>query len=654
MIIAWGSIIMRYRQHEGELGGLPFPDLKNKPGIWQERQSSGFWPARAGHRRPHCGNAAKQNEMAESSTHNLIFVLGMHRSGTSALTRVLNLSGCRLHSDLTRSNQYNERGYWETLDVQKISDAVLVSAKSSWFDQRPVNLEALSQDQRKAFSEQIKGCLQGLFDQSGGEPGIIKDPRISRMFPLWEAAAREFGARISTVIMVRNPLEVAKSLAYRDKIGIEHSILLWLRHLLDAEKFTRSIPRSFVQFEQLLTQPGEQIEKIARELNRAWPNPWKDIESEVATFLSADLKHHQQEHEDLRRFGTIGDIALEALQHLSDLAEKGESSDARDAMDACARQLQECMRMPERYASEMISDHLAYMRSLGVLEPEVSDTLSAALHEGMLGAEAGIEATRARDKLHTEISHAQSLTERLEAAHGKLKKLGAAEQELKNQLASAEQELRDQRAQAARSAEELTSQTRKLEFTEMSWRLDAMRLEQAREEQKQRDLDVRRRDREIVALQKSKHEISQSLAKARAELAASQTESQRQTAEIAQLTSMIRDWQSFTDSGFGKWAWHWLRRVVQLGRLRAQNKDERLIRSSGLFDPEWYLATYPDLSGSGISPLRHFVRHGAMEGRNPSANFDCSEYRRNHPEAELQHVNPLAHAIRTGALDRDH
>ena len=621
--------------------------------------------------------------MAESSTHNLIFVLGMHRSGTSALTRVLNLSGCRLHSDLTRSNQYNERGYWETLDVQKISDAVLVSAKSSWFDQRPVNLEALSQDQRKAFSEQIKGCLQGLFDQSGGEPGIIKDPRISRMFPLWEAAAREFGARISTVIMVRNPLEVAESLAYRDKIGIEYSILLWLRHLLDAEKFTQSIPRSFVQFEQLLTQPGEQVEKIARELNRAWPNPWKDIESKVATFLSADLKHHQQEHEDLRRFGTIGDIALEALQHLSDLAEKGESSDARDAMDACARQLQECMRMPERYASEMISNHLAHMRSLGVLEPEVSDTLSAALHEGMRGAEAGIEVTRARDKLHTEISHAQSLTERLEDAHGKLEKLGTAEQELKNQLASAEQELKDQRAQAAREqaqleanftatenklqetlalesaqktklAKELTSQTRKLEFTEMSWHLDAMRLEQARDEQKQRDLDVRRRDREIVALQKSKHEISQSLAKARAELATSQTESQRQTGEIALLTSMIRDWQSFTDSGFGKWAWHWLRRVVQLGRLRAQNKDERLIRSSGLFDPEWYLATYPDLAGSGISPLRHFVRHGAMEGRNPSANFDCSAYRRNHPEAELQHVNPLAHAIRTGALDRDH
>ena len=88
----------------------------------------------------------------------------------------------------------------------------------------------------------------------------------------------------------------------------------------------------------------------------------------------------------------------------------------------------------------------------------------------------------------------------------------------------------------------------------MSWHLDAMRLEQARDEQKQRDLDVRRRDREIVALQKSKHEISQSLAKAQAELATSQIESQRQTGEIALLTSMIRDWQSFTDSGFGKWA----------------------------------------------------------------------------------------------------
>ncbi|MBZ4023570.1 hypothetical protein CKO11_13995 [Rhodobacter sp. TJ_12] len=51
-----------------------------------------------------------------------------------------------------------------------------------------------------------------------------------------------------------------------------------------------------------------------------------------------------------------------------------------------------------------------------------------------------------------------------------------------------------------------------------------------------------------------------------------------------------------------------------------------LLTGSELFDPSWYLQTYPDLAGSGMSPIEHYVRAGAFEGRNPGPDFDTMAY----------------------------
>jgi hypothetical protein len=56
--------------------------------------------------------------------------------------------------------------------------------------------------------------------------------------------------------------------------------------------------------------------------------------------------------------------------------------------------------------------------------------------------------------------------------------------------------------------------------------------------------------------------------------------------------------------------------------------DIALIRASGLFDEDWYLRRYPDVAAAGIDPVEHYCRHGAAEGRNPSALFDTIYYAR--------------------------
>jgi cyclopropane fatty-acyl-phospholipid synthase-like methyltransferase len=80
-------------------------------------------------------------------------------------------------------------------------------------------------------------------------------------------------------------------------------------------------------------------------------------------------------------------------------------------------------------------------------------------------------------------------------------------------------------------------------------------------------------------------------------------------------------------------------------------RDMRLVAASGLFDRGWYLAQNPDVAGAGVKPLRHYLRHGAVEGRDPSSHFDSDWYLRTNPDVAKAGVNPLVHYLRRGILE---
>lgn len=71
----------------------------------------------------------------------------------------------------------------------------------------------------------------------------------------------------------------------------------------------------------------------------------------------------------------------------------------------------------------------------------------------------------------------------------------------------------------------------------------------------------------------------------------------------------------------------------------------REIRSSALFDAQWYLAHYPDVGILGMDPAEHYLRYGAALGRNPSPKFSTADYLQAHPELLGRQVNPLLHLL---------
>ena len=83
--------------------------------------------------------------------------------------------------------------------------------------------------------------------------------------------------------------------------------------------------------------------------------------------------------------------------------------------------------------------------------------------------------------------------------------------------------------------------------------------------------------------------------------------------------------------------------------MEALFSDYEDIRKSGLFDAEYYLATYPDVAERNTDPLVHYLEQGALEGRNPHADFDAGYYLEQCRLRGEQANNPLLHYIRIGA-----
>jgi hypothetical protein len=109
----------------------------------------------------------------------------------------------------------------------------------------------------------------------------------------------EVDARI--VIPFRNPIDVSASLETRDGLHPQISELFWIRHVLDAERDTRGLKRSFVDYDTLILDWAAQVAKLSAELCLPFSDNRPDMKSSVDEFLRPELRHHRSGHRALER-----------------------------------------------------------------------------------------------------------------------------------------------------------------------------------------------------------------------------------------------------------------------------------------------------------------------------------------------------------------
>ena len=232
----------------------------------------------------------KRNSPPKTTDRRAVVVLGMHRSGTSALCGALDLIGVDFGKHLLSATDANEKGHWEHEEIVRVHDGLLAALGSGWNDDEPLPSDWVEREITREVGSRLIGILERDFAHSSVFG--MKDPRLCRLLPFWFPIFQTLRIEPYFVLVVRHPWEVAESLAKRD--GIEHSrsYLLWLEHVVQAESATRGHKRSFVRYEELVDDPiallGELREQIGADLREL-----SGIQTLLRQFLDPALRHHR-------------------------------------------------------------------------------------------------------------------------------------------------------------------------------------------------------------------------------------------------------------------------------------------------------------------------------------------------------------------------
>jgi hypothetical protein len=130
-------------------------------------------------------------------------IVGMHRSGTSFLSSILQMSGLYIGDELMAASKGNENGHFENIDFYDFHVKVLESLS---LDPDGWSLQSID-EQTKTFDTKAKAIIQKNTREEWG----WKDPRTTLFLKYWENKI----PNMKYLFVYRNPWDVADSLYRR-------------------------------------------------------------------------------------------------------------------------------------------------------------------------------------------------------------------------------------------------------------------------------------------------------------------------------------------------------------------------------------------------------------------------------------------------------
>ncbi|MCC4231108.1 hypothetical protein LL253_00215 [Sphingobium soli] len=371
----------------------------------------------------------------------------MHRSGTSALSRALNLLGGDMPPRLIGADQWNAAGYWESKPIKDLNEEMLLSGGGEWSEWLEFNPDWFKSSAVQRFRDRAIELVGSEFTDS--PLFIFKDPRLSILMPFWRSIFDELGIDQVAIHPLRNPVEVARSLERRNNFLMSKGVLLWLRYTLDGERGTRGLRRIFTTFDDLLEDPAGLIERTQDDLGLIWPRNSVKARREIAQFLSADMRHHRDGVRVLRSLSYGSDWVVRTYETLMGFAADGENADGRAALDEVRAQFVAASHAFGTIAKDNEDRHakIAQLQQ----DREKAGARQAELESSAAAAQAELDALRAgKVELERNFSSTQ---ERLAA-------LQTGQETAERQLAEARKE-RDGLRERARSLEQHVAGSRK-------------------------------------------------------------------------------------------------------------------------------------------------------------------------------------------------
>ncbi len=524
-----------------------------------------------------------------------LLVLGMHRSGTSAITRVLNMLGAALPRRLMPAAVANPVGHFEPMDIVAIHDRILNSAGTKWSDWSRFPASWYDSPHRELFVDEI---VQAVRDNYGdADLFVVKDPRMARLVPIWREALARLEIEPVAVVPYRNPIEVAQSLSTRDRFTLGQGFLIWLRHCLDAEVDTRGMPRCFVSYDRLIAEGQMTAFKIMEALPIAWPRKTAQALSDISAFLDPKLYRQKVPLVGLQHPDVPEAVGV-TFSSLVSLAEDEADLDVRARLDAVRTDLDVAATLTFAAFENLTAEQQRLDRHVIELGNRVDQLIGDF-------ADAVSDVRRAKDASLEESEVARSLA--VDALRSEIERLG-----------------------------------------EKSAGVDLLRSEIGRLDAGLAAVDVARSD-ELDALRDDLVAEAASLragqAFADAELGAVDERLRRLTGSYALDAHDARKTRRKPRSRF---------RLSQPRKDPTDDERERLRRlvlGSGLFDADWYRDQHGDAVATAEDALDHFVSVGLTQNFDPGPSFAASWYLETNPDVREAGLVPLVHYVQSGITE---
>jgi GT2 family glycosyltransferase len=228
-------------------------------------------------------------------TKKLIVVLGMHRSGTSALMNALTCLGASLGDDLLAPGVDNPKGFFEDKSINDLNIEMLEAIGQHWFSLSLVSNSDVEILVQKGYLKRARQLLQDKM--SGHSIFGFKDPRVSKLFKFWALVFAALDVDVNYVLCLRHPRSVAKSLLKRNKTPIYKGYLLWLSYNLAVVNEAAASELIALDYDQLMEFPRAHLEKLSSALDLPiLEDCAKDF---CESFLDSTLRHTNYSRADL-------------------------------------------------------------------------------------------------------------------------------------------------------------------------------------------------------------------------------------------------------------------------------------------------------------------------------------------------------------------
>lgn len=588
---------------------------------------------------------------------NAILVAGMHRSGTSALTRVFSLLGADLPKRLAPAlPNNNETGFWESVDLMVEHDALLASAGSFWSDWSEFNPAWYASAEAIKYKKIISEIIQEDFAESS--LFVIKDPRICRFLPFWFDLLKDLAIKPFVMIPVRNPLEVAQSLKKRDGFPLAKGGLVWLRHVLDAVYYAQDYPIAFLSYEQLMQDWQGFVRSMQAQIDFTFPRQSILSALEIERYLQEDQKHNSVSLAELKQSAEFSESIVQAYEWLLLLVEGDRPTEAWQGLLKLRQQFNQDSAY---YAKVLLAEEQLNLQQHQQVQVQHTDYIEH------------LKRVQAQDRHTTELEHAailqakeQLLRLRTEHHNKQIQQLDTQYQqqlELKHkQLVTAaeknhELELTNKALEAKHSLLVKESSALRVKFITLA-ESSGHSVDTPVAKSPKDFLKFLNRDAEINSLKPIFNLIENSGLFDADFYRASYP-------EVTQLNQSLVEHYYWTGAKQGyqpnilfnpNW---YLKQNLDL-----KTTDENLLvhylnkgvqlnhQPHPLLDVQWYLEQYPDVAADvkqqKINPLWHYLQHGGQELRNPNPLFLAEYYLAAYPEIKQSGLNPLVYYLKYG------